>query len=74
MTTLTLELPPQLAQALAARRIGEQEAQRIALAALELSVQRGISPVPTSPGEGAAGFARNLIDANRSLFEELARR
>jgi hypothetical protein len=74
MTTLTLELPPRLAQALAARHIGKEEAERIALAALESSAEEVIDPIGVSPAGGAAAFARSLIDANRPLFDELARR
>ena len=74
MTSLTLDLPPRLAQALAARQIDEKQAQRIALAALELSVEKGIGPIPLSPAGEAVDFARKLIDENRPLFEELARR
>ena len=49
MTSLTLDLPPRLAQALAARQIDEKQAPHIALAALELSVEEGIGPIPLSP-------------------------
>ena len=74
MTNLTLELPPRLAQALAAQNIDEDQAQRIALAALELSAKDGLSPIPPTRAGEAAVFARNLIDGNMPLFEELARR
>ena len=50
MTRLTLDLPPRLAQALAARQIDEKQAQRIALAALELSVEKGIGPTVSQRG------------------------
>ena len=74
MTRLKLELPPQLALALQSRQIDEEQAKQIALAALELSAERGIGPLPPSPAKEAAAFARTLIDDNRALFEELAKR
>ncbi len=74
MTNLTIELPPRLAHALAARHIDEEQAQQIALAALELTARDGKIPFSPSTSGEAADFARSLIDANRPLFEELARR
>ena len=72
MTRITLDLPPGLARALEARQINEEQARQIALAALEITTQQGLSPPPDSPSTDAAAFARRLIDQNRALFEELA--
>jgi hypothetical protein len=59
---------------LAARHIDREQAQRIALAALELTVDGGLEQVASDPAGEAAVFARSLIERNRPLFEELARR
>ena len=74
MTRLTLELSPELARALEARAINEEQAKQIALAALEITTQQGLNAPPTAPSSEAVAFARRLIEQNRALFEELARR
>ena len=73
MTQIILDLPPALAQELEAKRIDESRAKEIALAALRVSVEQGTQPIPASAPTDAASFARQLIEQNRPLFEELAR-
>lgn len=73
MTKLTLQLPPRLVQALEAVQIGETQAREIALAALELCAQRATGLPPSAASE-ATQFARRMIEENRTLFDELARR
>ena len=72
MTQIVLDVSPSLARELAARHIDESRASEIALAALRVCIEHGTHGIPSSDPEDAATFARELIDQNRPLFEELA--
>ena len=72
MTQIVLDVSPNLARELAARHIDESRASEIALAALRVCIEQGTHGIPSSDPEDAATFARELIEQNRPLFEELA--
>ena len=74
MTRITLDVPAGLARALEAKRISESQARQIALAALELCARQGTGLPPAAAASEARQFARRVIEENRALFEELARR
>lgn len=72
MTQIVLNVSPSLAREFAARHIDESRASEIALAALRVCIEQGTHGIPSSDPEDAATFARELIERNRPLFEELA--
>ena len=72
MSQIVLDVSPGLARELEARNIDERRAREIALAALQVCVEQGTHGLPRSNPEDAATFARELIEQNRPLFEELA--
>ena len=72
MTPIVLDVSPNLARELAARHIDESRAREIALTALRVCIEQGTHGIPSSDPEEAATFARELIEQNRPLFEELA--
>ena len=74
MTPIVLDVSPSLARELAARHIDENRVSAIALAALRVCVEQGTHGIPNSDPADAATFARELIEQNRPLFEELAQR
>lgn len=72
MSQIVLDVSPSLARELAAKHIDERLASEIALAALKVCVEQGTHGIPSSGPNDAATFARELIEQNRPLFEELA--
>ncbi|HRQ37967.1 MAG TPA: hypothetical protein PLD25_08640 [Chloroflexota bacterium] len=79
MTTVTINLPDQLANELEKLQISEEVVQSVALAALEIWLsQPNIETVPKSSTkrfeESAMPFVQDLIAKNRALFEVLAQR
>lgn len=79
MTTVTINLPDQLANELEKLQISQEVVQSVALAALEIWLsQPNIKTAPKSSAkrfeESAIPFVHDLITKNRALFEELAQR
>ena len=72
MTQIVLDVSPTLARELAAKHIDETRAREIAFAALRVCTEQGTLRIPNSDPDEAAAFAREMIEQNRPLFEELA--
>ncbi len=80
MSTLTIELPETLTEAIGVRRIPAEQVQSFVVEAIEgwLYAQSGVSvekeeqKTQSRFRESAVSFADKLIDENRELFERLA--
>ena len=76
MTSVTVELPETLSQAIQQRRIPRQRLEGAVISFLEFFVreldQEVIAP-SVQPLSDGADFARRVIGNNRELFEALAR-
>ena len=74
---VTLELPETIARQLEAQHVSEQELHTVIIAALEIWLSERANLRGQRTGRfapSAVPFAKRLIERNRSLFEELARR
>ena len=80
MATLTVELPDHLATELAAENSAREQLDAFVVGAVEAWLRRRRGSAEASASwEGAfksdaSDFVEQLIDDNRELFEELARR
>ena len=76
MTSVTVELPETLSQAIQQRRIPRQRLEGAVISFLEFFVheldQEATAP-SAQPLSDGADFARRVIGNNRELFEALAR-
>ena len=76
MTSVTVELPETLSQAIQQRRIPRQRLEGAVISFLEFFV-RELDQEATAPSaqplSDGADFARRVIGNNRELFEALAR-
>lgn len=74
---VTLELPETIARELEAQQVSEQELHTVIIAALRIWLSERANLKVQKMGlfaESAVPFAKRLIERNRSLFEELARK
>lgn len=81
MATLTVELPDRLAERLATQAEAQRQLESFLVGAIEVWLRRRRRDVETDPSSwdgafesSAVEFVDQLIDDNRELFEELARR
>lgn len=80
MTTVTVKIPDHLAAKLTAERVARQQLEAFLVGAVEAWLRRRQgSSEPSASWDGAfenssADFVERLIEDNRELFEELAKR
>jgi hypothetical protein len=80
MTTLTLQLPESLTQALYQHRVSQEQLHAVVINAIEdwlRQFQSSVLPKETPPAslfaDSAIPFVEQLLDNNQSLFERLAK-
>jgi hypothetical protein len=75
MTTLTIELPDNVAEEIRTRNISPQRLERVLVHLVEAYLKESEPATTTSQPSWSDGkeFAERIIAKNRKLFEELAR-